>query len=879
MPPGCASYDCPLDEQSIPACASIIADGPRLLPSSGLLGLPPCEDAFLGSSPPRIHMVNETAPLEGQAPATVWLDVRKPGVGPRFRPHGSIVMVVHNAARALNWSLPLLFQLTESCSELLVLLDQCTDSNFLYSPLFVRNWTASERNWSASLETVVSRLDGFLASRFKRVRVLLQQTPIWESAGENILMSISDPLKYYVSVQPDNLVQEVAWDLQLSRPLDSFNDVFSVSGMLAHALGTRTPTTRFLKNRPMIRDPVLSTAPRAASLQDRDHYYVRDTSSRGPLLFHAQRIQQLGFFDHELYYLEDSDHDIHCRALVLHNWSTGVVALRQKESNALKTKRNGENVATNAAKDESRHVLSRIKAREKIVRAKGRRGCLHEQEKILKQMPPRAETRPLSTPAPNYLCASSSGSRAAHDASMLDDATTSGSVEVHDMVESRASSRVAIGATDMSDVTEWAARAQREADARVEELRLALGPYRFYVYEGTAFDGMSSALPLPEYNVTYVGIPGVGVENTSRTYSGIFAEYTAPVWVHRALLDDPMRTSNPDEADLFFVPLYMAISESQPSHKERLNDWMAALRQSWHYKRKNGADHIIAPQAISKEMPVSSGLSHVRELLRLGFTGAFEMNAAWTSGWERSRTIVMPYVANPYLTSIEVADTSAQDYIGRDRNTSFYYFASLRDWSIGRAGCQRAKLRPLENYPNASVKIAKRSQHLVPQDEYALAIRRGEFCPLTCGDTPTSRRTFDAFVAGCVPLIVGTRLFGLCEPPCHKGWFDVVGSEFPHLPFADLWMNWSIFPTVNEQQVYDQKSNQGVRDLFSAAVVGFGGKSGALKARAHMYARRSYLVYGWGDYRNSKRFGNASRLMIEAALWKLRGRSIGKNGI
>ena len=71
-------------------------------------------------------------------------------------------------------------------------------------------------------------------------------------------MSISDPLKYYVSVQPDNLVQEVAWDLQLSRPLDSFNDVFSVSGMLAHALGTRTPTTRFLKNRPMIRDPVLS---------------------------------------------------------------------------------------------------------------------------------------------------------------------------------------------------------------------------------------------------------------------------------------------------------------------------------------------------------------------------------------------------------------------------------------------------------------------------------------------------------------------------------------------------------------------------------------------------------------------------------------------
>lgn len=344
----------------------------------------------------RIHPLNETVPLEGQAPATVWLDVRKAGVGPHFRPQGSIVITAHNAARTLNQSLPLLFQHTASCSELLILLDQCTDFHSLsHSDPTNSNNGQLGPNWSATLETVISRLDGFVSSRIKRVRVLIQPTPVWETAGENILMSISDPLKFYVSVQPDNLVEEDGWDLQLLRPLASFGDFFSVSGMLAHALGARTPTMRFIRDRPLIRDPVFSDAPRGAHLKDRDKYYVRDTSSRGPLLFHAQRMQQLAFFDHELYYMDDSDHDLHCKALLLYNWTTGVVALRHADWTRQAKIPLTTRLETAEARNQSRITLSKIKARERFVLATGRRGCLHEQAPRLKQMPPRAENRAM----------------------------------------------------------------------------------------------------------------------------------------------------------------------------------------------------------------------------------------------------------------------------------------------------------------------------------------------------------------------------------------------------------------------------------------------------------------------------------------------------
>ena len=86
-----------------------------------------------------------------------------------------------------------------------------------------------------------------------------------------------------------------------------------------------------------------------------------------------------------------------------------------------------------------------------------------------------------------------------------------------------------------------------EVVRREQQIAAALGPYKFYVYEGGAFDAISTDLLK-----TVKSAPA-------------FNEYRAPVWVHRALLADPHRTLDPLEADAFFVPAYLQISK-EASH-------------------------------------------------------------------------------------------------------------------------------------------------------------------------------------------------------------------------------------------------------------------------------------------------------------------------
>ena len=124
---------------------------------------------------------------------------------------------------------------------------------------------------------------------------------------------------------------------------------------------------------------------------------------------------------------------------------------------------------------------------------------------------------------------------------------------------------------------------------REEELREALGPYRIYIYEGPAFDEMTTRL-LSHANKRHLE----------------FNEYRAAIWVHRALLHDPSRTMDPSEADIFFVPGYLQLSAdlsntngrgrgvTRPENEARLARWRAAVHDSKWFQRHGGADHLFS---------------------------------------------------------------------------------------------------------------------------------------------------------------------------------------------------------------------------------------------------------------------------------------------
>ncbi|GAQ82511.1 Exostosin family protein [Klebsormidium nitens] len=104
-------------------------------------------------------------------------------------------------------------------------------------------------------------------------------------------------------------------------------------------------------------------------------------------------------------------------------------------------------------------------------------------------------------------------------------------------------------------------------------------PLRIYVYE----------LP-PSFNVDFLRNP--------RCASHLFA---AEVAIHRALLQSPVRTLQPAEADFFFVPVYTACNfntengfpnlSGAPEQLRTAVELLAAEYQYWN--RTNGRDHVF----------------------------------------------------------------------------------------------------------------------------------------------------------------------------------------------------------------------------------------------------------------------------------------------
>jgi hypothetical protein len=144
------------------------------------------------------------------------------------------------------------------------------------------------------------------------------------------------------------------------------------------------------------------------------------------------------------------------------------------------------------------------------------------------------------------------------------------------------------------------------------------------------------------------------------------------------------------------------------------------------------------------------------------------------------------------------------------------------------------------------------------QEEYNQRMASSEYCLILCGDSPTSRSLSSAMVHGCIPLRVGSRLRGLCEPPCHKGWgWTISGSENPHLPFGER-LDWTLFPEINEAPF-----QQNPAQVLHATLAGISVQKSA-QWRLIMKQHRQGFVYGWGNPVNSTLFGDAAEYIWES---------------
>ncbi|CAM9890366.1 unnamed protein product [Scytosiphon promiscuus] len=275
------------------------------------------------------------------------------------------------------------------------------------------------------------------------------------------------------------------------------------------------------------------------------------------------------------------------------------------------------------------------------------------------------------------------------------------------------------------------------------------------------------------------------------------AQDMGEIWLHRALLAHPWRVLDPEEADVFFVPIYpvlsmkLALAGQVPcgglAHYDRMTiavDYL--VRSSLFFNRFGGADHVVVCAWWNCRMTLNP--TH-RMLLRRTVVGINERNYGWTWwGCGNSRTLTVPYTASSVLTT--------SDMIGglpaSDRDIPFFFVGTAR----GRP--ERQNLDAVMGISNTSIILLGGDGHDwgMNSTEYAAHMSRSRFCFCPRGDTPSSRRLFDAIAAGCIPIVTETGV--------------------AVLPFSQGGLNYSEFAMIVDESAFS--SREGVEKVTRDAL-------------------------------------------------------------
>lgn len=163
------------------------------------------------------------------------------------------------------------------------------------------------------------------------------------------------------------------------------------------------------------------------------------------------------------------------------------------------------------------------------------------------------------------------------------------------------------------------------------------------------------------------------------------AQDMGEVWLHRTLLEHPWRVLDPEDADLFYIPLYPVLSfkllaaEEHTSkcagrnHWERISDAVAYLQHaSPYFNRYGGADHVVVCAWWNCRKTLGSS---VRMILRRTVVGINERLKQWTRWGCPDRTLTVPYTASSVLTGSEkVGGRPAEE-----RDIPFFFVGTARD--------------------------------------------------------------------------------------------------------------------------------------------------------------------------------------------------------
>ncbi|CAJ1372245.1 unnamed protein product [Effrenium voratum] len=259
--------------------------------------------------------------------------------------------------------------------------------------------------------------------------------------------------------------------------------------------------------------------------------------------------------------------------------------------------------------------------------------------------------------------------------------------------------------------------------------------------------------------------------------------WASEVYLERFLFYSGCRTSDPEEADLFFVPAYLTCWELQHSkplsalaRAEFLDAQRGELGRLPFLGARGGLDHVFLFGASAWQLP------RWRSLLKDSIVLAVESQPIESDGTPEDETrcwhctdCFQPWkdLVVPPVTPLP----GARALLARAK--PFHERQLLMTWHGQHADSESAAVRRAYRITNETVRteLIHHLSHLPdvsigsPISDYAGVMGNAKFCLCPKGASSYTSRTFEALFAGCIPVIL---------------------SDHVRLPFDHV-LNWSDF--------------------------------------------------------------------------------------
>ncbi|XP_038699445.1 probable xyloglucan galactosyltransferase GT17 isoform X2 [Tripterygium wilfordii] len=261
-----------------------------------------------------------------------------------------------------------------------------------------------------------------------------------------------------------------------------------------------------------------------------------------------------------------------------------------------------------------------------------------------------------------------------------------------------------------------------------------------------------------------LGQPLQDMEDESAATATWFAthQFIAEMIFHARVLNHPCRTRDPSRASLFYVPFYGGLHASsmfrEPNHAlrddlaVRLVDYLQSITW-WH--RNHGRDHFITLGRTAWDFMREDGGPDfgANRLLNLPPVKNMSVLTVERQPWQGHNQHGIPYPSYFHpMTSQSML--TWQEKIAHSQRPHLFSFiggprkgvekAAIRDELINQCSRSRkCKLLKCENNGRNNCHEPKRVLEIM---------MKSEFCLQAPGDSFTRRSTFDAVLAGCVPV-------------------------------------------------------------------------------------------------------------------------------